>query len=190
MSVIFDMTRRQILKSLFVLIVVPQVAYKAAAKTPPILFVTWIERFYRAQIAVRAITDGRATPEDHRDADPNLTHPLRDYLTPDMQRMFDALPDKPRPLDKPDGPVLDYIFGWDAFPGRDIKLVSVIETSLWLRPITRDIAQVTILLGQHERTLTIKGTFAPETNSWKIENIDYGEWLGKTLRESLEHATR
>jgi hypothetical protein len=180
------MTRRQLLQVLAALSLSPfGAAPRARADmTPP--FTLWVERFYRAQLAARAEREGRAAPENEAGADPSLVWTLRNYLTAEMQTLFDAARAKPLPPDTPDGPILDYVFGWGALPGRKIDLISVRAAPWWQRLATSDLARVTITINDNERDLTVSGEYIPELLTWRIADIDYGDGAGETLRERLE----
>jgi hypothetical protein len=47
-----------------------------------------------------------------------------------MQTLFDAAQAKPLASDTADGPILDYVFGRGALPGREIELISA-RTAPW-----------------------------------------------------------
>lgn len=181
------MTRRQTLLHLLGLTLLPLTAGQAAADdTPHTPFITWVERFYRAQLAARAVREGRATPENQDGAEPTLSFPLEDYLTPEMRALFDAAQGKPLPPDTLEGPILHYIFGWGALPNREIKLIRVTEAPWWQGLMTKDLALVTITINGNERQLTLKGAYDAPTFNWQIADIDYGEGTGESLRERLE----
>jgi hypothetical protein len=180
------MTRRQILSQLLGFAAIPFSFRPARADVPPAPFIFWVERFYRAQLAARAEREGRATPENQQGAEPTLAWPLREHLTAEMQKFFDAATAKPLPADTPDGPILDYVFGWGALPNRDIKLIAVRDAPWWQGLVTQDLALVTISINGNERELTLKGEYNAEIFTWKIADIDYGEGAGETLRERLE----
>jgi hypothetical protein len=181
------MTRRQFFTRLLAFAALPIVARPAKADgMPHTPFIAWVERFYRAQLAARAVREGKATPENQQGADPTLSYPLRDYLTPDMQRLFDGAQGKPLPADTPEGPILDYIFGWGALPNREIKLVGVTEAPWWQGLFAKNLALVTITINGNERDLTLKGEYDALTFNWQIADIDYGEGAGENLRDRLE----
>jgi hypothetical protein len=181
------MTRRQILNHLLSLTLLPLNARAAVADdTPHTPFVNWVERFYRAQLAARAVREGRATPENQQGAEPTLSFPLEDYLTPEMRALFDVAQGKPLPADTPEGPILDYVFGWGALPNREIKLVRVAAAPWWQGLFTDNLALVTITINGNERDLTLKGAYDAPTFNWQIADIDYGEGAGESLRERLE----
>lgn len=181
------MTRRQTLMHLLGLTLLPLTAGQAAADdTPHTPFITWVERFYRAQLAARAVREGRATPENQEGAEPTLSFPLEDYLTPEMRALFDAAQGKPLPPDTLEGPILHYIFGWGALPNREIKLIRVTEAPWWQGLMTKDLALVTITINGNERELTLKGAYDAPTFNWQIADIDYGEGTEESLRERLE----
>ncbi|MDY0872917.1 hypothetical protein [Dongia rigui] len=181
------MTRRQLLKHLLSLALLPLGARRAAADdTPPIPFVAWVERFYRTQIAARALREGWATPENQQGAEPTASFPLPNYLTPELRALFEAAQGKPLPADTPEGPILDYVFGWGALPNREIKLLSVTEAPWWQSLITKHLALVTITINGNERDLTLKGQYDADTFNWRIADIDYGDGAGESLRERLE----
>lgn len=183
------MTRRQILTQLLGLTLLPLVPGRAVADDAPHTpFVTWVERFYRAQLAARAVREGRATPENQQGAKPTLSFPLHDYLAPEMQKLFDAAIAKPLPPDTPEGPILDYVFGWGAMPNREINLLRVGEAPWWQGLLTQNLALVTITINGNERDLTLKGEYDAPTFNWQIADIDYGEGAGESLRERLERA--
>jgi hypothetical protein len=181
------MTRRQILTRLLTLAALPLAAHPAMADdTPHTPFVTWVERFYRAQLAARATREGRATPENQQGAEPTLSFPLQDYLTTEMRALFDAAQGKPLPADTPEGPILDYVFGWGALPNREIKLESVRAAPWWHGLFTDNLALVTITINGNERELTLKGHYDAPTFNWQIADIDYGDGAGEALSERLE----
>ncbi len=177
-------TRRQILSRFLGLALIPLTLRAARADVPPAPFIFWVERFYRAQLAARAEREGRAAPENQRGAEPMLAWPLREYLTAEMQKLFDAATTKPSPADTPEGPILDYVFGWGALPNRDIKLLAVGPAPWWQGLLIDNLALVTISINGNERDLTLKGKYSAQTFTWKIADIDYGEGAG-TLAERL-----
>ncbi|WP_374654820.1 hypothetical protein [Dongia sp.] len=139
-----------------------------------------------AQLAARLKREGRATPENQQGAEPTLAWPLRDYLTAEMQTLFDAAQGRPLAADTPDGPILDYVFGWSALPGREIELISVRAAPWWQSLVTRDLACVTLTINGNARELTLRGEYCAEIYTWQIADIDYGDGAGETLRVRLE----
>lgn len=181
------MNRRQILTHLLGLALLPIAIGRAVADdTPHTPFATWALRFYRAQLAARAAQEGHATPENQQGAEPTLSFPLEDYLTPEMRALFDAAQGKPLPPDTLDGPILHYVFGWGALPNREIKLVRVGDAPWWKGLLTDNLAVVTISINGNERDLTLQGSYDAPTFNWEIADIDYGDGAGETLRERLE----
>lgn len=176
------MTRRALLNLFLATAAAGLVPRGVRADVPPAPFIFWVERFYRAQLAARLRREGRATEEEF---DATLAHPLRAYLVPELQALFDAALAKPLPSSTPDGPILDYVFGWGALPNREIKLLGVREAPWWQGLVTKDLALVTISINGNERDLTLKGTYVPDLFTWRIADIDYGEGSGESLRERL-----
>ena len=99
---------------------------------------------------------------------------------------FDAATTKPLPADTPEGPILDYVFGWGALPNREIKLVRVSEAPWWQGLLTDNLAIVTISINGNESDLTLQGSYDAPVFNWEIADIDYGDVAGETLRERLE----
>ena len=184
------MTRRQILMHFLGLALLPLATGRAIADdTPHTPFVTWVERFYRAQLAARAIREGRATPENQQGAEPTLSFPLRDYLTAEMRTLFDAAQGKLPPPDTMEGPILNYTFGWGALPNREIKLLRVTEAPWWQGLFAKNLACVTITINGTERNLTLKGHYDAPTFNWEIADIDYEDGAGESLRERFQRVT-
>ncbi|WP_374384586.1 hypothetical protein [Dongia sp.] len=180
------MKRRTLLQCLLTAATLGASGRAALADVPPAPFFVWARRFYRAQLTARALREGRATAAETAGFDATLGHPLRHYLTDEMQRLFDQAAAKPLPSDTPEGPILDFVFGWGALPNREIELVSVTEAPWWQGLVTKNLALVTISINGNERDLTLKGEYVPELFTWRIADIDYGEGSGESLRERLE----
>ncbi len=190
------MTRRQFLIAITATMTLPLFgalprahAQSTQAEFLPAPFVDWVERFYRAQLAARLVREGRAGTDNQQGADPLLSFPLRDYLTDAMRARFDTALTKPLPADTPEGPILDFIFGWGALPNREIKLIAFREAPWWQGLVTKKLATgnlvlVTLSINGYERELTLQGEYVPEIFTWRIADIDYGEgslreWLAK-----------
>lgn len=185
------MTRRQILTQLMSLATLTATGSRMArAEDPPAQFTDWVRRFYLTQLAVRARQEGHATPETESNLEPTLSHPLRDYLTAEMQTLYDNAQNRQMPPEVAatiqEGPILHEIFGWGALPNRPIELVAVTKAPWWKSLTQENLALVTLNIAGNERDLTLKGHYHAPTFSWQIEDIDYGEGSDETLRERLE----
>ena len=173
------MTRRGALLSVAAVASLITGAVPAWALEPVISFEAWLRRFYEGQLHAR---DGQA-------ADPAVAvaafETFRQSLAPDLKDLFDKGRDNPLPSDEPDGPILNYVFGWGALPGREIKLVSI-EERAWWRSLGPS-AVVTFDIEGNVRDLVIKGTYDGQLCRWFIAGIDYGSGgRDETLRGRLE----
>jgi len=185
------MTRRQILTQLMTLATLTATGGRMARAQEPLTpFTDWVRRFYLTQLAVRAREEGRATQETDSNLEPTLSQPLRDYLTAEMQALYDNAQNRQMPPEVAatiqEGPILHEIFGWGALPNRPIALVTVAKAPWW-KSLTQDnLALVTLNIAGVERDLTVKGHYDAPTFNWEIEDIDYGDGSDETLRERLE----
>jgi hypothetical protein len=173
------MTRRGALLCLMASAMLMGGAAPARAQEPVMSIEAWLRQFYGRQLQER----------DRQTADPAVAaaafEAFRHNLAPDLQALFDEGRDNPLPSDEPDGPILNYVFGWGAMPGRKIKLVSIEERGWWrsLGPS----AVVTLDIAGQVRDLVIKGEYDGKLCRWFIADIDYGSGgPDETLRGRLE----
>ncbi|MBK8158444.1 MAG: hypothetical protein IPK59_06625 [Rhodospirillaceae bacterium] len=151
----------------------------AWAVEPVISNEAWLRQFYERQLQAR----------DRQSADPAVAaaafEAFRQSLAPDLQALFDEVRDNPLPSDEPDGSILNYVFGWGALPGREIKLISI-EERAWWRSLGPS-AVVTLDIEGNVRDLVIKGEYDGKLCRWFIADIDYGSGgPDETLRGRLE----
>ena len=175
------MTRRQVLLLGGLSFFAPRAALAQEPHTP---LTEWVRRFYLAQLAVRASREARADAETEAGADPGLAFQFHEYLTAEMQALYQrAAAQPPKPSAAADGPILDELFGWGALPNRTIKLAAVAELPWWQSFGEKDLVRVTLEIAGTARELTLKGHYDAPTFNWEIADIDYGD---ETLRERLE----